>query len=66
MLNVLQMLSKLFLLAHQLVISSGLRVIDNGLGQPMFGVEEEVVNFAELATDQKASLPSQVQDSYHF
>ena len=49
-----------FLLAHQLRTTFGLRVIDNGLGLPVFGAEEKMVNYAFLASDQKAALPSQV------
>ena len=43
-------------------MTSGLRVLDNGLGPAVFGAEEEVVDYALLAKDQKAALPSQVQD----
>ena len=39
---------------------SGLRVLDNGLGLPVYGAEDNVVDFASLANDQKADLPSQV------
>ena len=53
-------LVKLFFLAHQLRITFGLRVIDNGLGPPQYGAEENIFNFALLAEDQKATLPSQV------
>ena len=55
-------MTNLFFLAHQLKITSGLRVLDNGLGPAVFGAEEEVVDYALLANDQKAALPSQVQD----
>ena len=54
-------LVKLFFLALQLRITFGLRVIDNGLGPPQYGAEENIFNFALLAEDQKATLPSQVQ-----
>ena len=57
----MQLLTNLFLLAHQLRTISGLRVIENGLGPPVFGAEETNVDFASLALDQKASLPSQVE-----
>ena len=40
--------------------TSGLRVLDNGLGLPVYGAEDNVVDFASLANDQKADLPSQV------
>ena len=53
-------LVKLFFLALQLRTIFGLRVIDNGLGPPQFGAEESILNFAFLAEDQKATLPSQV------
>ena len=56
----MQVLTNLFLLAHQLKLISGLRVIDNGLGLAAYGAEENIVDYALLATDQKAALPSQV------
>ena len=56
----MQLLTNLFLLAHQLNLTSGLRVIDNGLGLAAYGAEENIVDYALLATDQKAALPSQV------
>ena len=40
--------------------TSGLRVLDNGLGLPVYGAEDNVVDFASLANDQEADLPSQV------
>ena len=60
--DVMQLLTNLILLAHQLQMTSGLRLLDNGLGPAVFGAEEEVVDYALLAKDQKAALPSQVQD----
>ena len=54
-------LVKLFFLALQLRTIFGLRVIDNGLGPLVFGAEENIVDFAFLAADRKATLPSQVQ-----
>ena len=54
-------LVKLFFLALQLRTSFGLRVIDNGLGPPQFGAKDSILNFALLAEDQKATLPSKVQ-----
>ena len=54
-------LVKLFFLAHQLRTTFGLRLIDNGLGPPKYGEEETILDFALLAADQKATLPSQVQ-----
>ena len=58
----MQLLANLFLLAHQLSLTSGLRVIGNGPGLPAYGSEERVVvDYALLADDHKAALPSQVQ-----
>ena len=57
----MQLLTNLFLLAHQLSLTSGLRVIDNGLGPPVYGPEENIVDYALLTADTKATLPSQVQ-----
>ena len=51
----------LFFLDHQLRTTFGLRLIDNGLGPPKYGEEETIFDFALLAADQKATLPSQVQ-----
>ena len=59
--DIMQVLANLFLLIHQLSFTSGLRVIDNGLGLAVYGSEERVVDFALLAADTKATLPSQVQ-----
>ena len=58
----MRMFPHLFLLAHQLKTTLGLKLIDNGLGLPVFGAEEAIVDFALLAGDKKATLPSQVQD----
>ena len=57
----MQLLTNLFLLAHLLSLSAGLRVIANGLGLPVYGAEENVVDYALLSVDTKAALPSQVQ-----
>ena len=57
----MQQLTNTFLLAFQLKTIHGLRVIDNGLGPPVYGAEETMVDFAFLAADRKATLPSQVQ-----
>ena len=57
----MQLLTNLFFLVQQLRTTSGLRVIDNGLGPLVFGAEENIVDFALLAADRKATLPSQVQ-----
>ena len=50
----------LLLLAHQLIPTSGLKLIENGLDLPVYGAKEGMVDFALLAVDTKASLPSQV------
>ena len=57
----MELLVNLFLLAHQLETTFALSVIDNGLGFPEYGAEENIVDYALLAADQKAALPSQVQ-----
>ena len=57
----MQFLLNLFFLAHHHRNIFGLRVIDNGVGFPVHGAEENVVDYALLAADQKATLPSQVQ-----
>ena len=64
----MQLLANLFLLAiaHQVSLISGLRVIDNGLGLPVYDSEESIVDYALLASDQKAALPSQVNEMCHF
>ena len=59
--DIMQLLTNLFVLAHQLSLTSGMRVIENGLGLPVYGSEESIVDYALLAADQKAALPSQVQ-----
>ena len=64
--DTMQLLTNLFVLAQQLSLTSGLRVIDNGLGLPVYGPEENVVDYALLAVDKKAALPSQVQAMCHF
>ena len=61
MTNIMKLLPHVFLLlAHQLLPTSGLRMVDNGLGRHEFGAEEVMVDFAHLL-DSKAALPSQVQ-----
>ena len=57
----MQLLTNLFLLAHQLKPTAGVMMIDNGLGLPVYGAEERIVDYALLAADQKADLPHQVQ-----
>ena len=59
--DTMQLLTNLFVLAQQLSPTAGLRVIGNGLGLPVYGAEENVVDYAQLAVDKKAALPSQVQ-----
>ena len=59
--DIMQLLANLFLLIHQLSFTSGLRMIDNGLGLPVYGSQEKIVDYALLAADTKATLPSQVQ-----
>ena len=56
----MQLLMNLFFLVHQLDTTLGLRVIDNGLGFPVYGGEDAMVDYALLADDQNAALPSQV------
>ena len=63
----MQLLTNLFVLAQQLSLTSGLRVIDNGLGPPVWSSEENgVADYALQAIDKKAALPSQVQAMCHF
>ena len=57
----MQLLTNLFVLAQQLSPTAGLRVIGNGLGLPVYGPEENIVDYALLAADTKATLPTQVQ-----
>ena len=38
----------------------GLKVIDTGLGHAVFGAEDKIVDYALLALDEKASMPTQV------
>ena len=64
--DIMRLLFNLFFLAHQLSLTSGVRVIDNGLGLAVYGSEDTMVDFALLAADTKASLPKQVQAESHF
>ena len=57
----MQFFANLFLLAHQLRTTIGLRVLDNGIGPPLYGAEGSIVDYALLDGDQKEILPSQVQ-----
>ena len=59
----MQLLVNVFFFAQLLRTTFGLRVIDNGLGALVWGAEEKIVDYALLAADQKATLPSQVQTS---
>ena len=58
----MQLLANLFILALQLRLTFGLRVLDNGLGLAVYDSEESIVDYALLASDQKAALPSQVHE----
>ena len=48
------------LLLQQAWITSAQKVIGNGLGFSVLGAEELIVDYAELAADKEANLPSQV------
>ena len=54
------LLQNLFLVALQLRATSGLRVLGNGLGLPVYGAEHTIVDYAVLNEDKKANLPKQV------
>ena len=56
----MQLLIYIIPLLQQNCITTALRVIENGLGLPIFMEEEIMFDFAILADDQKAALPSQV------
>ena len=57
----MQMWTILILLVNQVPDISGLRVIDTGVGLPVYGAKEDIVtDFASLAGDPKSNLPSQV------
>ena len=55
----------LVLLLHQNDIASALRMIENGLGEPIFMDETLIENYAILADDKKANLPTQVNELQH-
>ena len=58
----MNLLTNIIIIADQLIAAvSSLGVIDNGLGNHVYGAEETIVDFASLGADQKANLPSQVQ-----
>ena len=59
--DIMQLLTNLFLLGLQLHLTCGLGFIHNGLGLAVYDSELSVVDYALLADDQKAALPSQVQ-----
>ena len=50
----------LYFLAKQHYLASALQVIDNGIGPAVYGAEDMMVDYAYLADDQNAALPSQV------
>ena len=57
----MQMWTIFILLVNQIAAISGLRVIDTGVGLPVYGAKEDIVtDFASLAGDPKSNLPSQV------
>ena len=57
---IMNLLANIFLLVQHLSTKSALRVIDNGTGPAVYGAEDKMVDYAILAADQKAALPSQV------
>ena len=61
----MQLLRTIFLLAHQLSLTSGMMLIDNGLGPAVYH-NNNIVDYALLADDTKAALPSQVQAICHL
>ena len=59
--DIMQMWRIFILLLNQIAAISGLRVIDTGVGLPVYGAKEDIVtDFASLAGDPKSNLPSQV------
>ena len=59
-------LLNLFILAHQLGTTSGLRVLDSGHGFPVYGAADKIVDYAVLGADHKATPPSQVIWSFEL
>ena len=57
---IMNLLTNIFLLVQHLSTTLALRVIDNGMGPAVYGAEDKMVDYAILAADQKAALPSQV------
>ena len=60
---IVHVLTHLFLILQQ---SSAQKVIGNGLGIAIAGAEEKIVDYAELAVDEQANLPSQVCYNLHL
>ena len=57
----MNLLTNIIIIAYQLIAPvSSLGVIDNGLGNHVYGAEETIVDYAVLVADKKASLPTQV------
>ena len=56
----MQWLAYVILLLRQDYITTALRVIENGLGLPIFMEEDIMFDYAILADDQKDALPTQV------
>ena len=56
----MQWLAYVILLLRQNYITTALRVIENGLGLPIFMEEDIMFDYAILADDQKGALPTQV------
>ena len=64
--DIMRLLFNLFFLAHQLSLTSGVRIIENGLGLAVYFNEDKMLDYGLLAADTKATLPSQVQAESHF
>ena len=63
----MKLLTNIIIIADQLIATvSSLGVIDNGLGNHVYGAEETIVDYAVLVADKKASLPTQVQESKQY
>ena len=57
---IVKALPHLLLLVQQSCLTSAQKVIGNGHGIAIAGAEEKIVDYAELAVDEQANLPSQV------
>ena len=57
---IVKTLLHLLLLVQQSCLTSAQKVIGNGHGIAIAGAEEKIVDYAELAVDEQANLPSQV------